>query len=204
MPACDLIDVSSLSCLPALKELIIPQNRQLILETIPINLTQLEKLNVSDCNVSNLSHLTRFECLEELHLSDNRAIKLDTIPLGFRRKRKFNEATSPVAVSNVLTHLRKLFLTGCSLTDISALNRFPMVEECCLSWNSIIADSIPRNLIHLRSLSLEGCGLNDVSSLVRLPSLEEVDLRGNYRLDLQTIPRGLKYMYHTDSYLIKS
>merc|ERR1719285_1314530 len=112
------------------------------------------------------------------------------------RKHNFNEPTALAASPYALIHLRGLDLSFCDVSDVSALSRFRALEECNLSYNRIVLDSIPENLINLRKLKLWFCNLRDVSSLGRLPALQEVEVHENRDLVLDTVPAGVQLDMH--------
>jgi len=76
---CKLVDVSCLD-LPAMEELQISHNENLIVGSLPERLACMKVLTMEWCAIDGISTLNSFSNLNELSLSFNNALLLDTLP----------------------------------------------------------------------------------------------------------------------------
>lgn len=182
LQGCGVRDLSPLNRLPFLEELNVSTTKDWLngvnLRSIPHNLTHLKKITVNNLRFcDDFSTLSCFPSLEELNLDRWLAakLKLGTLPYN-------------------LVHLKKLSLKSCNLQNVSALSRFPNLEECELSKNNgIIVDTIPCKLKRLLKLCLRECNLGDISNFKYFPDLEDLDLRYN-KLNILVIPKNLQHV----------
>jgi len=220
---CGLKDLSQLSYLSSflnLNTLELSHCEDMVLATIPNNLSQILTLHIDDCSLSDLSPLSRLPLLKELNVSSNKDLQLETIPdclsqlvklcIGNCRIRSISSLARFPTLMNIfledfsvdlrtipynLTHLTT-FTLGMRLSrqrTFSTLGRFASLEEIHLSYcMAIDLESLPTNLTHLKKLSLKNCNLRNVFALNRFPTLEECDLSNNEGIIVDTIPSNLR------------
>ena len=135
-------------------------------------LTNLEALHLNGCRLKNVSFLSQLTSLQTLDISGNGNIH--------------NLHVSIVQ----LRHLKKINLSHCGLTEITAgITQLTSLEELDLSSNPI--KRLPEgfaSLKRLRKLNLLGCGLTEIGTgITQLTSLEELYLSKN---PIKGLPEG--------------
>ena len=124
-------------------------------------LTYLQSLAISDQTFDSLRFLTALTDLTELSLTDCRL------------------QTEDLAVIAALPNLKRLTLSGCSLSTISGLEKAQGLEYIDLSNNTIRNLEPLAHLIKLKEINLNHNALTGLSVLSSLTELEKLDVSYN-------------------------
>ncbi|CAL6000833.1 leucine-rich_repeat domain-containing protein [Hexamita inflata] len=143
------------------------------------NINSFQNLNDLDLSLNeriNISLLNDLTNLHKLNLSD---CKLQDINMNPLIKNTQNIDISPLKFQ---VQLIELNLNNCGLNTIDVLQYLINLKQLDLNNNNIDLSPL-QNLVELRVLNLEGCHLTDVDSLKLLLNLEELNLSNQYGVD---------------------
>jgi internalin A len=153
---------------PKLKELSLSGNNQLKSIESSINCKGIEALYLRGCPLSDLSPIGQLQALTTLNLT-----YLAT------------QNWQPIAD---LTHLKRLYINGRALVDISQLPVLKQVAHLWINQCPALVDISPlAQWTGLKSLNLNYNAISDFSPLLTLPSLERLEIKGNPG----TLPPGM-------------
>lgn len=144
-------------------------------------LKNLTYLNLNNNTIQNIEDLQHLSLLQELDLGSNALVNLDALK-SLTHLQKLNVS------SNALSSLTPI--TGCSaltqlsaaendLTSIDGLNRLTSLTELDLSGNDLTDVSILSACEKLTKLTLSNNSITDISALSALTSLMEFDFSYN-------------------------
>ncbi len=151
------------------------------------NLTKLEQLNLSSNKISDISALSNLTKLEQLNLSGNKISDISALSNLTNLKHLHlndNEISDISALANLINikHLEMSDSHGNGngkISDISVLENLTNLEVLFLNYNKISDISALANLPNLTMLQLRTNKLSDISALLNLPNLTSLELRGN-------------------------
>jgi len=143
-------------------------------------LTNLEKLNLIECNITDLSLSNLPPNLKELDLSENNLTRVDLSGLPNLKKLSLygNKGLTQIDLSR-LPNLEELDLIECNITDLSLSKLPPNLKWIKLSENKGLTRVDLSGLTNLEKLYLAWCNITDLSLSKLPPNLKEIDLSEN-------------------------
>ena len=134
-------------------------------------------------DVASLEDLHYFENLAVLTLNNVR--KIDCSPIAQAKKLQYLDlsgchlTSSDLASIGAVTSLKELNLTGCGVSNVSALQNLTQLKILNLTGNSIVTIAPLARLSELTALYLSGNAISDIAALQNLTNLQELDLNHN-------------------------
>jgi len=159
-------DLSSISKLTSLEELILSQNKITDISFVS-NMINLKTFSIYENNITDISSLANLKKLEFVNLSYN---KISDI--------------SPLAN---ITSLTTLYISNNKITDISAISNLTNLNSLDLEVNPVKNFDTLKGIISLEHLGLNGTNLQDLSPLSSLTGLIELYITNNKIKDLTPI-----------------
>ena len=165
-------------------------NRNNILDFTPIaGLTNLLKLDLSQCSLSDASFLSELINMEVLHLQQNKLTDISSLS-GMNQLVALdigNNPTPDISALAGLVNLKNLSLYNTSISDISMLSGLTNLTSLYLDNNDISDISALSGLSNLASLGLNSTNISDVSPLSGLTQLTYLQLFGNNISDVSPL-----------------
>lgn len=161
--------------------------------SILTKLTNIKRLDISNCRISDVSYLENLTNLEQLNLSGNEIS--DTSALAKLTNIKHLDMSrcgiSDISILESLTNLEYLFLNDNEISDITALAELTNIKHLEISdshANGKISDiSVLGNLTNLEVLFLNYNKISDISALSKLTNLTMLQLRTNKFSDISAL-----------------
>lgn len=204
---CDLGDVSFLnkiSHLSIIQDLDLSLNSK-ITGLSNLNFTQIEWLDLSDCNLTDASFLNNFPNLTTLDLARNKKIKglhklnlskLTRLVLAHCNIKKANFLNAFENIEDLhlgfnpaldirgldLPNLKKLELSVSKITSIAVLNNHKKLENLNIRYNKSQKSLNGLNLPNLKELYAAGAGLKEIEFLRESKNLQRIQLNDNENL----------------------
>ncbi len=135
-------------------------------------LTNLELLQLLNCNVEDFSFLESLENMEFIDF-DNCTVN--------------NEADWDL---HKLDKLDRVYVYDCGITDVGFLSDLENVTDMQLACNNIVDLSGLKNLPNLKRISLRENQISDVSPLADLPALSSIGLSNNNISDVSGLAKS--------------
>lgn len=138
-----------------------------------------EQINIKDCNITDYSFVNYFDSIEELALGDLNITDDELAAIDFER----------------LSGLKRLYLAGNEISDISQLKHLKKLEFLQLISNNISDITPLKGLTNLKTLLLIGNNISDVTPLKGLTNLEKLELSPNEPMDISPLKKLTKLKY---------